>query len=279
MRVAAIIAAGGRGKRLGAGMPKQLLVVGGMTVLRRSIELFAGHERIDEIVVVLPGELAADPPERRARRREAAAGRRRAGRAGRTRSGTGSTPSGPRADVVVVHDAARPFASPALVDTHDRRGSGIRRRDGGALRERHDQAACRTAPAGPSWSSARSRASACSWHRRRRRSGREVLAAALAASRDDVAATDEAALAEAAGFPVRIVAGETTNLKITTMADLAAAQAMAGAGGARPARSGWEQATTCTGSSTGGRSSSAASPCRTTRGWPATRTRTSCRTR
>jgi 2-C-methyl-D-erythritol 2,4-cyclodiphosphate synthase len=41
-------------------------------------------------------------------------------------------------------------------------------------------------------------------------------------------ATDEAALAEAAGFPVRIVAGETTNLKITTMTDLKAAEAIAG---------------------------------------------------
>jgi hypothetical protein len=56
----------------------------------------------------------------------------------------------------------------------------------------------------------------------------EVLAAAIAAGQGLAAATDEAALAEAAGFPVRIVTGDTTNLKITTMTDLTVAQALSG---------------------------------------------------
>ncbi|MBE3072392.1 MAG: 2-C-methyl-D-erythritol 4-phosphate cytidylyltransferase, partial [Acidobacteria bacterium] len=38
MHVAAIIAAGGRGQRLGADRPKQLLLVGGRTILQRSVE-------------------------------------------------------------------------------------------------------------------------------------------------------------------------------------------------------------------------------------------------
>ncbi|HOQ59869.1 MAG TPA: 2-C-methyl-D-erythritol 4-phosphate cytidylyltransferase, partial [Vicinamibacterales bacterium] len=62
MRVAAIIAAGGRGERLGAGVPKQLLPVGGVSILARSVEIFAGHDLVDEIVVVLPAELAAYSP-------------------------------------------------------------------------------------------------------------------------------------------------------------------------------------------------------------------------
>ena len=56
----------------------------------------------------------------------------------------------------------------------------------------------------------------------------DVLAAAIDVGRGEVMATDEAALAESAGFSVRIVAGEPTNLKITTMTDLRIAEAIAG---------------------------------------------------
>jgi 2-C-methyl-D-erythritol 4-phosphate cytidylyltransferase/2-C-methyl-D-erythritol 2,4-cyclodiphosphate synthase len=54
----------------------------------------------------------------------------------------------------------------------------------------------------------------------------EVLRAAIAAGRGGPPATDEAALAEAAGYPVRLVMGEATNIKITTMADLTVARAL-----------------------------------------------------
>jgi 2-C-methyl-D-erythritol 4-phosphate cytidylyltransferase/2-C-methyl-D-erythritol 2,4-cyclodiphosphate synthase len=60
-----------------------------------------------------------------------------------------------------------------------------------------------------------------------------VLADALALTAD---ATDEAALAERAGHPVRIVEGEPTNIKITTPDDLALASVVAR--GHRPARTG-----------------------------------------
>ena len=46
MYVAAIIAAGGSGRRLGAGVPKQFLELGGRMILERSVTAFAGHERI-----------------------------------------------------------------------------------------------------------------------------------------------------------------------------------------------------------------------------------------
>ena len=74
----------------------------------------------------------------------------------------------------------------------------------------------------------------------------DVLAAAIDAGRADAAATDEAALAEAAGFPVRIVAGEATNLKITTMTDLRS-QRPSRAGPCTGRARGSEPATTCTG--------------------------------
>jgi 2-C-methyl-D-erythritol 4-phosphate cytidylyltransferase/2-C-methyl-D-erythritol 2,4-cyclodiphosphate synthase len=49
---------------------------------------------------------------------------------------------------------------------------------------------------------------------------REVLARAIALGRAGADATDEAALAELAGYPVHIVEGDIENVKITTAADL-----------------------------------------------------------
>ncbi|MGE5358441.1 MAG: 2-C-methyl-D-erythritol 4-phosphate cytidylyltransferase, partial [Bacteroidales bacterium] len=57
MHTTAIIAAGGRGRRLGAAVPKQLLTVGGTPMLELSVRAFAGHPRVDSLVVVLPPEL------------------------------------------------------------------------------------------------------------------------------------------------------------------------------------------------------------------------------
>jgi 2-C-methyl-D-erythritol 4-phosphate cytidylyltransferase/2-C-methyl-D-erythritol 2,4-cyclodiphosphate synthase len=65
---------------------------------------------------------------------------------------------------------------------------------------------------------------------------RDVLREALALAAKGVEATDEASLAERAGRAVRIVAGEASNIKITTAGDLPAAEAIAR--GSKPARTG-----------------------------------------
>lgn len=231
MRVGVIIAAGGRGERLGAGVPKQLLTIGGTSILQRSIELFAGHPRVDRIVVVLPPELAADPPAflaglgpqitvvpGGARRQDSVA--------------NGFAAIRGDADLVVVHDAARPFASPDLVDRTIDAAWEI----GAALAALPASDTIKLAPEGAAGSAVpvertipRERVFLAQTPQAFRT---EVLAAAIAAGHRLAEATDEAALAEAAGFPVRIVAGETTNLKITTMTDLTVAQALSGRQGA-----------------------------------------------
>jgi len=63
----------------------------------------------------------------------------------------------------------------------------------------------------------------------------DVLRAALAVAGD---ATDEAALAERAGHPVRVVEGDVRNLKVTTPDDLAIAERLLGGGGPAPVRIG-----------------------------------------
>src|SRR5262249_52481400 len=67
---------------------------------------------------------------------------------------------------------------------------------------------------------------------------RDVLKRALAAAEQAIEATDEAALAERAGYRVEIVAGESTNIKVTTQEDLTIADTIARKAGSLPARTG-----------------------------------------
>ena len=85
MSVSVIIAAGGQGTRLGAGVPKQWLAIGGRTLLERSVAAFDAHPRVTEIVIVVPpgsdrrAGAADDDAAARRDRRGAAAGLGRRG--------------------------------------------------------------------------------------------------------------------------------------------------------------------------------------------------------
>ncbi len=230
MRTAAIIAAGGRGERLGAGVPKQLLLIGGQPILRRSVEAFAASDRIDEIVVVMPADLAAEPPEYLRQVSKpiliVAGGPRR-----QDSVANGFAAVAGRADVVVVHDAARPFVSADLIartiDAAIAAGAAL-----AALPSR-DTVKLAADPAGTadlfvSQTLPRERVYLAQTPQAFRS---EVLRASIAAGQAGVEATDEAALAESAGFPVRLVAGDPANVKITTVEDLVAARALVERGG------------------------------------------------
>jgi len=128
MFVSAIIAAGGQGRRLGAGVPKQLLEIGGRSLLQHSVEAFLRCDRIDEIVVVVPPELAEAPPAYLGSAakplRVVAGGRRR-----QDSVANGFAAVSDRADLIVVHDAARPFVTGTLIaatiDAADESGAAI----------------------------------------------------------------------------------------------------------------------------------------------------------
>src|SRR5262249_16803106 len=114
MFVSAIIAAGGHGRRFGGAVPKQLLTVAGRPILERSVHVFLTHPQVDEIVVALPSELAADPPTYLKHDgkhvRIVAGGARRQDSVSQAFQVVDA-----RADIVVIHDAARPFATSDLV--------------------------------------------------------------------------------------------------------------------------------------------------------------------
>ncbi len=231
MHVAVIIAAGGRGSRFGGLLPKQWLTLAGRTMLERSVAAFDRHRDVHEIVVVVPPDaLDADAPAplpptsgRKAMRFVAGGARRQDSVA------KGFAAISPQAEIVLVHDAARPLVSADVIS----RTIAAAAESGAAIAAVpvHDtvkQSADRDGLAFIARTVPRE-----TLHLAQTPQGfrREVLAAAIAHGGDsDV--TDEAGWAERAGYPVRLVLGDPDNLKITTERDLARAEALLGA--ARP---------------------------------------------
>jgi len=112
MTTTALIAAAGKGERLGGGLPKQYRLLGGKPMLRRAVEALIGHPAIARVRVVI------------GRGQEELAGQSLAGldvgnfieggaeRADSVRAGLSRI----EGDAVLVHDAARPFCPPQVVD-------------------------------------------------------------------------------------------------------------------------------------------------------------------
>jgi len=103
-RTAAIVVAAGRGERFGA--PKQFLVAGGARLVDHAVA--AAGAACDEVVLVLPPDQAWD-----------GAPVAKVVPGGATRSESvraGLAAIDPLAEIVVVHDAARPLAPPELFD-------------------------------------------------------------------------------------------------------------------------------------------------------------------
>jgi 2-C-methyl-D-erythritol 4-phosphate cytidylyltransferase/2-C-methyl-D-erythritol 2,4-cyclodiphosphate synthase len=222
--ISAIIAAGGSGRRFGGPVPKQLLPVAGRSLLERSVALFVDHPQINEVVVALPPDRASSPPAYLTSRgtpiRVVAGGARR-----QDSVANAFLAIDDRAELVVIHDAARPFASADLIA----RTIGAAAESGAAIaavqsRDTVKQAR-RTGPQELCVAAtlARETIYLAQTPQAFRRS---VLAAAIDAA-TEIEATDEAALAERVGQAVRIVNGEWTNIKVTTAADLTGAEAFA----------------------------------------------------
>jgi 2-C-methyl-D-erythritol 4-phosphate cytidylyltransferase/2-C-methyl-D-erythritol 2,4-cyclodiphosphate synthase len=112
--VAAVVVAGGRGLRAGGDLPKQYRTLGNVPVLRQSLAIFAKHEEIRWVQPVIhrdDGALYAAAADGLATLAPAFGG---ATRQASVRAGLEAL-AGRAPAIVLVHDAARPFTSPALV--------------------------------------------------------------------------------------------------------------------------------------------------------------------
>lgn len=110
-----VIVAGGSGKRMGGGPPKQFRMVGTLPVLGQSINLFARAYRGIDIVVVLPAD-KIDFWKNLAARFDIARHRCVAGGEERFHSVLrGIEALSPATDLIAVHDGVRPLASEELI--------------------------------------------------------------------------------------------------------------------------------------------------------------------
>ena len=113
-RTAAILVAAGRGLRAGAGGPKQYREIGGQTVIFRAMQAFCRHPDVfAEQPVVNPDDAAIF--------NEAVAGLRHQPPTNGGATRQASVHAGLEAlaaqkpDIVLIHDAARPFVTPAVI--------------------------------------------------------------------------------------------------------------------------------------------------------------------
>ncbi len=219
MFVSAIIAAGGRGLRFGGVSPKQLLTLGGRPILARSVDAFVACDVISEIVVALPADLASAPPpylQQRSKPVTVVTG----GDSRRASVANAFARVSDRAEIVVIHDAARPLVSDDLI----RRTVSVASDAGAAIAaiRAHDTVK-QTDGSG---------AITATLPRERIYLAQTPQAFRVPVLRDalrlDGEATDEAMLAERAGHTVRVVDGDPRNLKITTPDDLTMAEHLTG---------------------------------------------------
>lgn len=218
-RAAAVVVAGGSGRRMGGGVRKQYMEVGGEPILLRAVRAFVAHPGIGAVVVVLPPEDAASPP---AWLLEpgvtiVAGGEERGDSVW---NGLLATPED--AETVLVHDGARPFVTAEVIGrVLEAARSGATLAALPVTDTLKEVAADGTVVATPDrarfWQAQTPqgfpRAVILEAHRRARAEG--------------VRATDDAALCERYGIPVRVVEGAADNLKVTRPADLAVAEALA----------------------------------------------------
>ncbi|MCR4373220.1 MAG: 2-C-methyl-D-erythritol 4-phosphate cytidylyltransferase [Acidobacteria bacterium] len=229
MFVSLILVAAGRGLRAGGDVPKQLVDLGGKTMLQRSVAACDAHPAVDEIVVVLPAEFIADAADlvgpTRAACRVVAGGARRQDS---VRAGFAAVSDA--ATIVLVHDGARPFVSRAVIDrviaAAVESGAAVPAvpvpdtvkrvavDGGGAARRR----VVETIPREDVWLAQTPQGFR-----------RGTLAAAIEAGAARAEATDEARLVEWMGREVQVVDGDSKNIKVTTAEDVRQAKSHWGA--------------------------------------------------
>lgn len=215
MRVTAIIAAGGKGSRLGADAPKQFVDLGGRPILAHSVRALVDHPRVSELIVALPPENVDRPPAwltSSAKVKIVAGGKRRQDSVANAFDVITSS------EIVLIHDAARPFVSADLIS----RSIDAALAYGAAIAATAVSDTVKQVKAGENGPVIHGTIPRESIYLAQTPQAfkRGVLAEAVALGRAGVDATDEASLAEQAGHPVHIVEGDGGNVKITTPADL-----------------------------------------------------------
>ena len=216
-RVAVVIPAGGRGTRIGGRLPKQFLTIGGEPILVATVRAFASHPAVDQVVIAAPAEhltrtrrVVRQLPPRGATVTVVEGGAERQDSVWR-----GLQAIAEATEIILVHDAVRPFVSRALID----RVLKAALEAGAALCARPIVDTVKRVVNGHVAETLDRRGLWAVQTPQGFRAGllREAHAAAR---REGVTGTDDAMLVERLGRPVHVVPGLAGNVKITTPEDL-----------------------------------------------------------
>ena len=224
MKASAIIVAAGSGSRLGSATPKAFIPLGSRTLLYYSLRTIGQLPALGEAVITVPAGMESAAATEVARAglkipvKITPGGIERRQDSVRIALALTSAES----ELVVIHDAARPFATPTMFEQALRAASehgaaiaAIATAD--TLKRVESGSIVATVPRAALYQAQTPQA-----FRREllKRAHREALA-------NQIAATDDADLVERLGARVQIIEGSALNLKITTPADLEIAQALA----------------------------------------------------
>jgi 2-C-methyl-D-erythritol 4-phosphate cytidylyltransferase len=224
MKVSAILVAAGAGTRLGSETPKAFVIIDNASLLLRVLRTIRAVDALDEVVLAVPAGA-----QRRSRVEVEAAGiqipvkiiQGGARRQDSVRLALMLTSA--EADIVVVHDAARPFATPAMFSeciagAAQSGGAIVAIPVADTLKQVEDGAILSTVPRDGLWQAQTPQA-----FRRDL-----LLLAHKRAKCEGMSVTDDAYLCERMGIRVQVVRGSAFNLKITTPGDLELGKALAG---------------------------------------------------
>ena len=224
MRTTAIVPAAGSGSRMNQTISKQYLSISGKPILVRTLELLGQSSLIDALLVVVPGsDVDAVRTEILAPwNLKKVAGILAGGRERQDSVRAGIDALDGETDLVVIHDAVRPFISAELVERC-------------ILAGRQDGAATAGVPVkdtvkevGPEGLILKTCDRSVLWLTQTPQVFRRdiIERAHRDAARDGYRATDDTALVERLGYAVRMVPGDYGNIKITTPEDLVIAEAL-----------------------------------------------------
>ena len=223
-RVVAVVPAGGTGKRMGAGTPKQFLMLGGVPMMLHSLRALERAPSVSEVVLVVPKQdrerALTDVVERYGLKKVMKVVPGGATRQESVHHGLNEVDED--AEIVVVHDAVRPFVTEDLIE----RSIEAARKHGGAI----VAVPMKDTPkqAGPDGLIQRTLNRAELWLAQTPQTFRRALIveAYRKAEIEHLHATDDAALVERLGHKVGIVEGSWENIKVTTREDMVLAEAI-----------------------------------------------------
>ncbi len=112
----ALIVAAGSGTRAGGGLPKQYRRIGGEAVIARAFDALASHPRISQVHIVIGSGQENLLASALAGRRPASVSPGGATRRDSVVAGLQAIAASGAPDIVLIHDAARPFLPAAVID-------------------------------------------------------------------------------------------------------------------------------------------------------------------